>query len=108
MKTILNIVTTVLIILFLGHQFYMESCENKCKTYKESKCSSEEKSKECKLSSENIDVTLVMSTDSTTNIDTLLYEFQETLIGQEIKIDSGSVIINKRIVVIDKKNDTTE
>ena len=49
-----------------------------------------------------------MSTDSTTNIDSLLYEFQETLIGQEIKIDSGSVIINKGIVVIDKKNDTTE
>ena len=107
MKTILNIVTTVLIILFLGHQFYMESCENN-KTYKESKCSSEEKSEECKLSSENIDITLVMSTDSTTNIDTLLYEFQETLIGQEIKIDSGSIIINKGIVVIDKKNDTTE
>ena len=108
MKTVLNIVTTVLIILFLGYQFYMESCENKCKTNKESKCSTEEKSNECKWSSENIDITVVMSTDSITNIDSLLDEFQETLIGQEINIDSGSTIINKGIVVIDKKNDTTE
>ena len=30
MKTVLNIVTTLLIILFLGYQFYIESCENKC------------------------------------------------------------------------------
>ena len=79
-----------------------------CKTNKESKCSTEEKSNECKWSSENIDITVVMSTDSITNIDSLLDEFQETLIGQEINIDSGSTIINKGIVVIDKKNDTTE
>jgi len=99
MKTVLNIVTTVLIILFLGYQFYLESSENKCETNKESKCSNEEKSKECKLNTENIDVTAAVSIDSTTNIDSLLDEFQETLIGQEI--DSGSVIINKG-------NDTTE
>ena len=108
MKTVLNIVTTILIILFLGYQFYLESCENKCETNKESKCSDEEKSKECKWNTENIDVTVVVSTDSTTNIDSLLDEVQETLIGQEIEIDSGKSIINKGIIVIDEENETTE
>ena len=43
MKTVLNIVTTLLIILFLGYQFYIESCENKCNINKQEKCSTEKK-----------------------------------------------------------------
>ena len=108
MKTVLNIVTTVLIILFLGYQFYLKSSVNKCETNKESKCSTENKSNECKWNTENIDVTVVVSSDSTVNIDSLLDEFQETIIGQEIEIDSGSAIINKGIIVINEENDTTE
>ena len=61
----------------------MESCENKCDINKETKCSSEEKSKECKENIEN-NLTLVMSTDSTTNIDSLLDEFEKTLIGKKM------------------------
>ena len=108
MKTTLNILTTILIILFLGYQFYLESCENKCITNKESKCSTEEKSKKCKWNTENTDVTVVVSTDSTTNIDSLLDEVEETLIRQEIQIDSSTAIINKGIIVIDKENETTK
>ena len=49
-------------------------------TNKEYKCSSEEKSKECKWNIENTNLTLVISTDSTTNIDSLLDEVEKTLI----------------------------
>ncbi len=95
MKTVLNIVTTLLIILFLGYQFYIESCENKCDTNKEPKCSTEEKSPECKSNTEEIDETVVVSTDSTSNIDSLLDEVQGNLISEGIEIDSGAIEENE-------------
>lgn len=107
MKNVLNIVTTLLIIVFLGYQFYMESCENKCDINKETKCSSEEESKECKENVEENNLTLVISTDSTTNIDSLLDEVEKTLIKEENGSDSGTAIINE-VIIIDEENETSD
>ena len=106
MKNVLNIVTTLLIIFFFGY-LYMESCENKCDINKEAKCSSEEESKECKENVEDTNLTLVISTDSTTNIDSLLDEVQKTLIEEENGSDSGTAIINE-VIIIDEENETSD
>ena len=99
MKNVLNIVTTLLIIFFFGYQFYLESCENKCDINKESKCSSEEESKEWKENIEDTNLTLVISTDSTTNVDSLIEE--------ENGSDSGTAIINE-VIIIDEENETSD
>ena len=104
MKNVLNIVTTLLIIFFFGYQFYMESCENKCDINKGTKCSSEEESKE---NIEENNLTLVISTDSTTNIDSLLDEVEKTLIDEENGSDSGAAIINE-VIIIDEENETSD
>ena len=106
MKNVLNIVTTLLIVFFFGYQFYMESCENKCNINKETKCSSEEESKECKENIEDTNLTLVISTDSTTNVDSLLDEVQKTLIEEENGSDSGTTIINE-VIIIEEENESS-
>ena len=60
-----NIFTTILIIFFFGYQIYIKSCETKCDIEKESKCSIEEisKDKSISLSSEKINVLLIIADD---------------------------------------------
>jgi len=78
MKNVLNAVTAILVILFLGWQFCGECCESECV---ETKCSKEEISTEVKLDiqtdNENIDIDSIVDAvlediDMEGDIDTII------------------------------------